>query len=172
MNENNQQIGHYAEPRNDECTNQFPPVTTGYVYVFNQTNQSITQEAYFYPSDALSNDQFGKSVAVFGDFIAVGSPLHDEGFSDSGAVYLYKKVNNVFPNQYAIRGFDVTFDAIVRVLQPNGFEKSATEHATQYLENKFDYINRTTSGYVNSGVYIMQYQDDYTVIELNKWLQK
>jgi len=80
----------------------------------------------------------------------------------------YKKVNNVFPNQYAIRGFDVTFDAILRVLQPYGFEKSATEHATQYLENKFDYINRTPSGYVNSGVYIMQYQDDYTVIELNK----
>ena len=80
----------------------------------------------------------------------------------------YKKVNNVFPNQYAIRGFDITFDAILRVLQPYGFEKSATEHATQYLENKFDYLNRTPSGYVNSGVYIMQYQDDYTVIELNK----
>lgn len=76
------------------ATSPFPPVTTGYVYVFNQTNQSITQEAYFYPSDALSNDQFGKAVAVFEDFIAVGSPLHDEGFSDSGAVYLYKKVNN------------------------------------------------------------------------------
>lgn len=80
----------------------------------------------------------------------------------------YKKVNNVFPNQYAIRGFDVTFDAILRVLQPNGFEKSVTENATQYLENKFDYVQRTPTGYVNTGVYIMQYQDDYTVIELNE----
>lgn len=75
-------------------TYPFPPITTGYVYVFNQNNQSITQEAYFYPSDALSSDQFGKTVAVFGNFIAVGSPLHDEGFTDSGAVYLYEKVNN------------------------------------------------------------------------------
>ena len=80
----------------------------------------------------------------------------------------YKKVNNVFPNQYAIRGFDVTFDAILRVLQPDGFEQSSINHATQYLENKFDYVKRTPSGYVNSGVYIMQYQEDYTVIELNK----
>jgi len=80
----------------------------------------------------------------------------------------FKKKNNVFPNQYAIRGFDLTFDAILRVLQPNGFEQSTVNHATQYLENKFDYVKRTPSGYVNSGVYIMQYQDDYTVIELNK----
>jgi hypothetical protein len=78
------------------ATYAFPPITTGYVYVFNQNNESTTQEAYFYPSDALSNDQFGKTVTVFGDFIAVGSPLHDEGFTDSGAVYLYEKVNNAW----------------------------------------------------------------------------
>ena len=79
----------------------------------------------------------------------------------------FKKKNNVFPNQYAIRGFDLTFDAILRVLQSNGFEQSTVNHATQYLENKFDYVKRTPSGYVNSGVYIMQYQEDYTVLELN-----
>jgi LysM repeat protein len=79
----------------------------------------------------------------------------------------YKKVNNVFPNQYAIRGFDVTFDAILRVLQPEGFEQSSTNVATQYLENKFDYVQRTPAGYENTGVYIMQYQEDYTVLELN-----
>lgn len=78
----------------------------------------------------------------------------------------YKKVNNVFPNQYAIRGFDVTFDAILRVLQPEGFAKSAEKDATNYFENKFEYVNRTPAGFVNSGVYIMQYQEDYTVIEL------
>ena len=79
----------------------------------------------------------------------------------------YKKINNVFPNQYAIRGFDVTFDAILRVLQPEGFEQSATNQGTQYLENKFDYVQRTPAGYENTGVYIMQYQEDYTVLELN-----
>jgi LysM repeat protein len=79
----------------------------------------------------------------------------------------FKKKNNVFPNQYTIRGFDLTFDAILRVLQSNGFEQSTVNHATQYLENKFDYVKRTPSGYVNSGVYIMQYQEDYTVLELN-----
>lgn len=79
----------------------------------------------------------------------------------------YKKVNNVFPNQYAIRGFDVTFDAILRVLQPDGFEQSAMKQGTQYLENKFDYVQRIPVGYENTGVYIMQYQEDYTVIELN-----
>ena len=79
----------------------------------------------------------------------------------------YRKINNVFPNQFATRGFDVTFDAILRVLQPEGFEQSASTQGTQYLENKFDYVQRTPAGFENTGVYIMQYQEDYTVIELN-----
>jgi len=78
----------------------------------------------------------------------------------------YRKKNNVFPNQYAIRGFDVTFDVMQRILLPEGFEKSVQTTATVQLENKFNYYNRGDSGYSNKGVFIMQYQDDYTVTEI------
>lgn len=78
----------------------------------------------------------------------------------------YRKKNNIFPNQYAIRGFDVTFDVMQRLLLPEGFEKSVQTTATVQLENKFDYYNRGDSGYSNKGVFIMQYQDDYTVTEI------
>ncbi|MBN9283864.1 MULTISPECIES: LysM peptidoglycan-binding domain-containing protein [unclassified Flavobacterium] len=76
----------------------------------------------------------------------------------------FKKKNNIFPNRFATRGFDVTFDVIVRMFQENGFRESVNENASEQVENKFDYAN-INGGYYNTGVYIMNYSDDLTVKE-------
>lgn len=78
----------------------------GKVYVFSKVNQVITQDAVLYPTDAVTTDQFGQSISVFGDYIAVGSPFHDAGFADAGAVYMYKKINNVWTFDQKITAFD------------------------------------------------------------------
>ena len=70
------------------------PSTIGKVYVFSQENQTITLVNSFYPDDAESSDQFGKSISLNEDFIVVGSPMHDESFTDAGAIYIYRKTNN------------------------------------------------------------------------------
>lgn len=69
------------------------PLTVGMVYVFSKENQTITQENVFYPDDATFSDQYGKSISVSDEFIVVGSPMHDTGFTNDGAVYVYRKVN-------------------------------------------------------------------------------
>ncbi|MEO4006095.1 LysM peptidoglycan-binding domain-containing protein [Flavobacterium sp. CAU 1735] len=76
----------------------------------------------------------------------------------------FKKKNNIFPNRFATRGFDVTFDVIVRMFQENGFKESVNENASEQVENKFDYTS-LGGGYYNTGVYIMNYNDDLTVKE-------
>lgn len=76
----------------------------------------------------------------------------------------FKKKNNIFPNRFATRGFDVTFDVIVRMFQENGFKESVNENASEQVENKFDYAN-LGGGYYNTGVYIMNYNEDLTVKE-------
>ena len=45
----------------------------------------------------------------------------------------YKQINKVFPNQYAVRGFDLTFDTLLRLSQEGSFE-STTSTATQQVE--------------------------------------
>jgi len=42
-------------------------------------------------SDADANDNFGSSVAIEGDFVAVGAPGNDDDGTNSGAVYLFGK---------------------------------------------------------------------------------
>ena len=75
----------------------------------------------------------------------------------------YKKINNVNPNQYAIRGFDVVFDTMLRLSQTQSFEQTIQNTATEGVENKFDYEKKLASGYTNKGVYIMYYDEDLTV---------
>lgn len=92
------------------ASNTLPPVTTGYVYVFQNNNGTLSQETFFYPSDALVDDAFGKSLAASDEFIAVGSPFHDQNVGNSGAVYLYRKVNNQWTFFQKITASDASFN--------------------------------------------------------------
>jgi hypothetical protein len=78
----------------------------------------------------------------------------------------YRNINKVFPNQYAIRGFDVTFDTLIRITQNSSFESAATMKSEQ-IESKFEYSKNENEGYTNKGVYIFEYQEDLTVKQMN-----
>ncbi len=77
----------------------------------------------------------------------------------------YKKLNKILPSQYAIRGFDVTFDTLLRLSQDRSFEQTVQSNATQQIENKFDYVQNSSAGYSNQGVYILYYDTDLTIKE-------
>ena len=70
----------------------------------------------------------------------------------------FRKDNKVQPNQYATRGFDVTFDAILRMCQEEGFIKSAETQGSEQIESQFNYSNGN-----NYGVYMMYYNSDLTI---------
>jgi LysM repeat protein len=74
----------------------------------------------------------------------------------------YRNKFNSFPTQFAIRGFDVTLDAILRMAQPEGFAETSKNRASEQISNKFDYISHV-NGFVNQGVYILEYQEDLTI---------
>lgn len=77
----------------------------------------------------------------------------------------YKKANKIIPNQYAIRGFDVTFDTLLRLSQEKTFEETIQSNASEQIENKFDYTQNATYGYANNGIYILYYDTDLTIKE-------
>jgi LysM repeat protein len=75
----------------------------------------------------------------------------------------FKKKNKIFPNQYAVRGFDLTFDTLLRLSQNKTFEQSMNEDATEQIESKFDYAKKLSGGYANNGIYILYYDEDLTI---------
>lgn len=79
----------------------------------------------------------------------------------------YKEKNKIFPNQYATRGFDVTFDTMLRLSQDKSFAESIEATATEQVENKFEYEKMALGAHVNKGFYILYYDTDLSVKEAN-----
>ncbi len=75
----------------------------------------------------------------------------------------YKVKNRIFPNQYAVRGFDLTFDTLLRLSQDKPLQESLDNDATEQVESKFDYAKKLSGGYANNGIYILYYDEDLTI---------
>jgi hypothetical protein len=65
--------------------------SSGSVYLFKiNSDDSATQQGKLTASDGDSNDFFGKSVAISGDYIVAGANGDDDKGDGSGAAYLFK----------------------------------------------------------------------------------
>lgn len=74
----------------------------------------------------------------------------------------FKKDNNISPNTAAVKGFDITFDTILRICQEEGFVDSVSKYKTEYVENSFDYSNENGANN-NNGCYLLYYDNDLTI---------
>ncbi len=61
-----------------------------------------------------------------------------------------------FPSQFAFKGFDVTYDVLMRLSQNNLLTSQGT---SQRLETKFNFIENTSGNVINQGVFILKYKD-------------
>jgi LysM repeat protein len=76
----------------------------------------------------------------------------------------YKNKYGVFPNKYTIRGFDVTYDIILRLAtSDDAYDGAKSNVITQYIENKFNYKKKLLSGYHNTALYIVKYNSDLQI---------
>jgi LysM repeat protein len=87
--------------------------------------------------------------------------------SDDQSVLIYEKQyrlkNKANPTTYATRGFDVTFDTMMRLVQGKTFQETADMMTTQQVDNKFQYYRKEDGGHANKGVYILYYDSDLTL---------
>ena len=79
----------------------------------------------------------------------------------------YRKDNKISPSTYATRGFDVTFDTMMRLSQGKSYQETADAIATEQVDNKFEYYKKADGGYTNKGIYILYYDTDLTIKEAN-----
>ena len=91
---------------------------SGAIYVYRKTSGSWTQEAYIKASNAEKDDQFGTSLSVNEDTIAVGARREDSNqttitngtgsssdnsASDTGAIYVYRRTGTTWVQEAYIK---------------------------------------------------------------------
>ena len=74
----------------------------------------------------------------------------------------YKKEFNMIPNQYVIRGYDLTLDILLRLASAEDLYDSFEKYTgfTEYHENKFHYTSKRNGGFYNDAVYIMSLDEE------------
>ncbi len=77
----------------------------------------------------------------------------------------FKRKNKILPSLYATRGFDITFDTMLRLSQNKSYEQTVIDSASELVESKFDYSKKVSGGYINKGLFILQYNQDLTITE-------
>jgi len=88
-------------------------LNSGAVYVFTRNSGVWAQQAYVKASDTHASDQFGLSLAIDADTLAVGAPYQDSAAGDdpddayttydSGAVYVFIRATGTWSEQARIK---------------------------------------------------------------------
>ena len=78
----------------------------------------------------------------------------------------YLKKNNALPSYYATRGFDVTYDVVMRLASGKKLSNTFKDGVSYRIESKFDYNKRLFSISENRGLYLLEYQPDLNIKRL------
>ena len=77
----------------------------------------------------------------------------------------YKRKNNALPSYYATKGFDITYDILIRLASGKKLERTFDDGVSKRVESKFDYRDSSRTS-ENKGVFIIKYNTDLTLTKL------
>ena len=78
----------------------------GAAYIFTRTSGVWSEQANLTASDAATNHNFGRSVALSGETLAVGAPGHDAKGANTGAVYAFLRNDGIWTQQAKLTASD------------------------------------------------------------------
>lgn len=79
----------------------------------------------------------------------------------------YEELFNEKPSRHAILGFDITLDILLRLSQSSSFEDTINTIISEHSHIKFNYKKTDDANYSNTGLYLMQYDSNEGMIELD-----
>lgn len=78
----------------------------------------------------------------------------------------YQEKNNAFPSYYATKGFDITYDILMRLASGNDLKDTFKEGISYRLESKFEFSKKLFATSNNNGLFILQYNPDLTITRI------
>ncbi|WP_298999927.1 LysM peptidoglycan-binding domain-containing protein [uncultured Tenacibaculum sp.] len=78
----------------------------------------------------------------------------------------YLQVNNTIPSDYAIKGFDITYDILMRLASGEDLDTTFKKGASLRVENKFDYRKKVFGSSSNNGLFVVKYNKDLSLSRL------
>lgn len=101
------------------------------------------------------------------DFTYVSNAFADDFSTDVKTFNKkYYTKNNTIPSDYAIKGFDITYDVLMRLASGKSLTDTFKDGVSLRLENKFDYRKKIFGSSSNRGLFIVKYNKDLSLSRL------
>jgi len=112
--------------------------------------------------DNINNSFLGKMKFVFpSSEIMISGDQEVERFFEK-----YKNENYALPSKNAIRGFDVTYDTLIRLASGEDLEEGLNAGKSLRIASVFNYNKKLFGSFENKGVFLIQYTKDLETIIL------
>ncbi|SDS18960.1 LysM peptidoglycan-binding domain-containing protein [Christiangramia echinicola] len=123
-----------------------------------------TNKSNAFENDIVSNNHLGNLKLHYPSVDKEYDTDTTESFNEE-----YKERFNIEPNRYAIRGYDLTMDVLLRLASAGDLYESFEKYPgyTEYFESKFHYMPGTNGGFINDAIYILKLNKDLTINEAN-----
>ncbi|MBO2545729.1 LysM peptidoglycan-binding domain-containing protein [Salegentibacter sp. BDJ18] len=123
-----------------------------------------TEKNSGYEDDNVDNEHLGRLNFHY--------PSVDKEFDTASSeefIEAYKEEFDMIPNQYVIRGYDLTMDVLLRLASAEDLYDSFEKYTgfTEYHENKFHYTSKRNGGFFNDAVYIMSLDEELNLKVVN-----
>ncbi|GFD73526.1 hypothetical protein KUL156_27000 [Alteromonas sp. KUL156] len=126
-----------------------------------------TKVQVFAISKGNAYDKIDNNKLASINFTYVSNTYSDENAletKDFNNKYLQK--NNTIPSDYAIKGFDITYDVLMRLASGNELTDTFKKGVSLRVENKFDYHKKMFGSSGNQGLFIVKYNEDLSLSRL------
>ncbi|HKJ48245.1 MAG TPA: LysM peptidoglycan-binding domain-containing protein [Christiangramia sp.] len=123
-----------------------------------------TNKSNAFENDIVSNNHLGNLKF---HYPSVDKEYDTEATKDFNEEYSERF--NIEPNRYAIRGYDLTMDVLLRLASAEDLYESFEKYPgyTEYYESKFHYMPGSNGGYTNDAIYILKLNKDLTISVAN-----
>jgi LysM repeat protein len=144
----------FPDPEEPEDEEEEPEEKVNYLVKLFGFEQLGIGKSDFIDNNNLAHLEFVYVTDTYVDENSLGARTFNKQFLQK---------NNALPSYYATRGFDVTYDLVMRLASGKELYDTFNEGVSYRIESKFDFNKRTFSISENRGLYLLEFQQDLSI---------
>jgi len=113
--------------------------------------------------DSVDNNLLGKLNFIYSTL----EYLNTDDYNVNNFYKNYQNKNYAIPSKYALKGFDITYDALVRIASMGNLENGLQAGKSSRISTMFNYDKNWDGSFENNGTYIIQYNTALIPVILN-----
>lgn len=128
--------------------------------------EEVTVSVFTFDKNSVYNQVDNKKLAQIGFTCVTDEYSREDSFKVIEFNKNYLEKNGALPSYYATKGFDITYDILIRLASGKSLKSTLDEGISYRVESKFDYTNKLFQAPENRGLFIIKFNEDLTLTRI------